>query len=293
MACDVSLRMWRTSTPRRVTPRCADPIDSPSAKETENGHSKSNCSCAARDNFGVLIHDPESGETALDRRAGGSGRSWRRSKRRGWTLTDILTTHHHADHVEANLALKTALRAEDHRPGRRGRDKFPASTRRWRWRRCSNLPATSRRSSKRRGIRPAISASISRRQAAFSGRHAVCARLRPPVRSDAGGDVELAAETGGAAGRYHRLFRPRIHAVQCAFRRHGRSDNAALKDRAAEDRCAACRGQAYRCRRRSAWNWPPTPSCGRHDPAIRRTSGMENASDAEVFAEIRKRKDNF
>ena len=30
-----------------------------------------------------------------------------------------------------------------------------------------------------------------------------------------------------------------------------------------------------------------------HDPAIRRNLGMEKASDAEVFAEIRKRKDNF
>ena len=30
-----------------------------------------------------------------------------------------------------------------------------------------------------------------------------------------------------------------------------------------------------------------------HDPAIRRTLGMESASDEAVFAEIRKRKDNF
>ena len=30
-----------------------------------------------------------------------------------------------------------------------------------------------------------------------------------------------------------------------------------------------------------------------HDPAIRKNLGMEKAGDAEVFAEIRKRKDNF
>ena len=30
-----------------------------------------------------------------------------------------------------------------------------------------------------------------------------------------------------------------------------------------------------------------------HDPVIRKNLGMENASDAEVFAEIRKRKDVF
>jgi len=63
------------------------------------------------DNFGVLLHDPESGKTAsidapeeqpiLDALA-----------RRGWTLTDIFTTHHHQDHVEANLALKARFNAE-------------------------------------------------------------------------------------------------------------------------------------------------------------------------------------
>jgi hydroxyacylglutathione hydrolase len=30
-----------------------------------------------------------------------------------------------------------------------------------------------------------------------------------------------------------------------------------------------------------------------HDPAIRRRLGMADASDAEVFAELRKRKDRF
>ncbi|RUZ70816.1 hydroxyacylglutathione hydrolase, partial [Mesorhizobium sp. M7A.F.Ca.US.006.01.1.1] len=30
-----------------------------------------------------------------------------------------------------------------------------------------------------------------------------------------------------------------------------------------------------------------------HDPAIRKHLGLEKVSDAEVFAEIRKRKDNF
>lgn len=57
------------------------------------------------DNYGVLVHDPESGLTAsidapeeqpiLDAAA-----------RRGWEITHIFTTHHHGDHVEANLALK-------------------------------------------------------------------------------------------------------------------------------------------------------------------------------------------
>ena len=60
---------------------------------------------ARSDNFGVLIHDPESGRTAsID--APEEQPILDALDRRGWTLTDILTTHHHQDHVEANLALK-------------------------------------------------------------------------------------------------------------------------------------------------------------------------------------------
>ena len=57
------------------------------------------------DNFGVLVHDSESGYTAsID--APEAGPILAAAKRRGWTITHILTTHHHTDHVEANLTLK-------------------------------------------------------------------------------------------------------------------------------------------------------------------------------------------
>jgi hydroxyacylglutathione hydrolase len=60
------------------------------------------------DNFGVLVHDPVSGATAsID--APEEQPILGALKRRGWTLTHILTTHHHPDHVSANLALKEAF----------------------------------------------------------------------------------------------------------------------------------------------------------------------------------------
>lgn len=60
---------------------------------------------ARSDNFGVLLHDPETGSTAsID--APEEAPILEALDRRGWTLTDIFTTHHHPDHVEANLALK-------------------------------------------------------------------------------------------------------------------------------------------------------------------------------------------
>lgn len=57
------------------------------------------------DNFGVLIHCEESGVTAsID--APELAPILAAARRRGWSITHILTTHHHGDHVEANLALK-------------------------------------------------------------------------------------------------------------------------------------------------------------------------------------------
>lgn len=60
------------------------------------------------DNFGVLIHDPQSGLTAsID--APEEGPIKAKLAEKGWKLDRIFTTHHHGDHVEANLALKSAF----------------------------------------------------------------------------------------------------------------------------------------------------------------------------------------
>lgn len=57
------------------------------------------------DNFGYLIHDPVTGATAsID--APEAGPIIETLKREGWTLTDILVTHHHADHVDGIAELK-------------------------------------------------------------------------------------------------------------------------------------------------------------------------------------------
>lgn len=63
------------------------------------------------DNYGYLVHEPLSGQTAtidtpemepiMDRLTA-----------RGWTLTHIFNTHHHFDHTGANLDLKAATGCE-------------------------------------------------------------------------------------------------------------------------------------------------------------------------------------
>src|SRR6202142_1079894 len=57
------------------------------------------------DNYGVLLHDPESGATAaID--APEAAPIEAALKATGWKLTDILVTHHHADHTAGIEALK-------------------------------------------------------------------------------------------------------------------------------------------------------------------------------------------
>jgi hydroxyacylglutathione hydrolase len=59
------------------------------------------------DNYGYLLHDAASGATAaVD--TPDAGEIARQLEAKGWRLTHILNTHHHADHAGGNLALKRA-----------------------------------------------------------------------------------------------------------------------------------------------------------------------------------------
>ena len=66
---------------------------------------------ARSDNFGVLVHDPDSGATAaID--APEADAILGVLHERGWRLTDILVTHKHLDHIEGIPALKAAYSCE-------------------------------------------------------------------------------------------------------------------------------------------------------------------------------------
>lgn len=57
------------------------------------------------DNYGVLLHDPATGATAsIDAPEAAPVEAALQAK--GWKLTDILVTHHHADHTDGIAALK-------------------------------------------------------------------------------------------------------------------------------------------------------------------------------------------
>lgn len=60
------------------------------------------------DNFGVLVHDPASGATAaID--VPEAAPTLQALADKGWTLTDILVTHRHADHVQGIPDVKKAF----------------------------------------------------------------------------------------------------------------------------------------------------------------------------------------
>lgn len=63
---------------------------------------------ARQDNFGYLIHDEATGRTAaLDAPEAAAIRA--ALQQRGWVLSDIFITHHHLDHVEGIGELKAAF----------------------------------------------------------------------------------------------------------------------------------------------------------------------------------------
>ncbi len=144
------------------------------------------------DNFGVLIHDPATGATAaID--APEAAAVEKALQDTGWTLTDILVTHHHADHTQGIPELKAKYKCKVTAPKNEvskfadadatygGGDTVKAG-----------LADRARDRYARPHRRPYL-ARIRRRQDRVCRRHAVLDRLRPGDRRHAGADVGLAA----------------------------------------------------------------------------------------------------
>ena len=61
-----------------------------------------------KDNYGALIHDSGSGRTAAVDAPDGEA-VIAAAKAQGWRLTDLLVTHHHADHIQGIPAVRAAF----------------------------------------------------------------------------------------------------------------------------------------------------------------------------------------
>ena len=243
------------------------------------------------DNFGVLAHDPGSGETAVID-APDLGPILDAVKRTGWTPTVILTTHHHSDHVEANLALK---------------EKFgltiigPAGE-------ASKIPGIDRT------VQDGDTLTVCGEEVGViltPGHTAghVCYHFR-------GSGIAFTGDTLFALG-CGRLFErgpqdmhaslrklaalPLQTTIYCGHEYTQANARFALSIDPANQALKERAEQIDRLRAADKPTLPTTlmaematnPFLRAHDPAIRRHLGMEGADDAAVFAEIRRRKDTF
>jgi hydroxyacylglutathione hydrolase len=243
------------------------------------------------DNFGVLLHDEKTGQTALID-APEEAPILAAVKRTGWTPTVILTTHHHADHVEANLALKEKFKLRIIGPKAE----------------AAKIPGIGETVAEGSPLEFAGQTVHVIDTPGHTAGH-ICYYLPES-------EVAFVADTLFALGCGRLLERPAPvmfeslkklaalpsattiycgHEYTLANARFALTidpTNSALRERAAKIEDLRADGKP---------TLPTTigeelatnPFLRWHDPAIRRNLGMENAPDVEVFAEIRKRKDNF
>ena len=243
------------------------------------------------DNFGVLMHDSESGETALID-APEEATILEAVKRTGWKPTMILTTHHHIDHVEANLSLKQQFNLKIIGPKAEA-DKIPGIDEQVKEGDVIRFGSEEIRVIETPGHTAGhVSFHLPKAKVAFTADTLFalgCGRLfeaPPPVMyASLKKLAALPPETVVYCGHEYTLSNAR-------FALTIDPQNEALKARAAKIEKLRSEGEA---------TLPTTigeeletnPFLRWADPAIRKHLGMEGATDADVFAEIRKRKDNF
>lgn len=243
------------------------------------------------DNFGILLHDAQSGETAVVD-APEEAAILAAIARTGWKPTMILTTHHHGDHVEANLALKQRFKLRIVGPEAE-RDRIPGIDDTVE--EGSVIPfggETIDVISTPGHTAGHVSYHLPASKVAFTADTLFalgCGRLfeaPPPVMFESLRKLAaLPEDTTVYCGHEYTLSNAR-------FALTIDPENAELRARAAHIEALRADNQVTlpttigeELRTNPFLRWA--------DPAIRRNLGMEGASDVEVFAEIRKRKDNF
>ncbi len=246
---------------------------------------------ARSDNFGVLIHDPEASVTAsID--APDENAILEALKRRGWKLTHIFTTHHHGDHVEANFALKKRFGAEIIGP-RDEETKIPGIDRALSHGERFAFGTFEVEAISTPGHTAGeISFHIPAAKVVFTGDTLFslgCGRLFEGTPATMFKSLQRLTALPGDTEVYcgHEYTESNAR-----FALTVDPENSALKERAKEVTALREAGHPTlptTILREMATN----PFLRWHDPSIRRNLKMEDASDEAVFAEIRKRKDNF
>lgn len=243
------------------------------------------------DNFGVILHDTESGETAIvDAPEENAIRAV--LERTGWSPTLLLVTHHHPDHVAANLALKERYgltivgpRAEAAKIPGLDRSVSEGDTIEFAGRTVEVIETPGHTSGH-------VSYHIRQEKLAFAGDTLFalgCGRLfeeGPAVMLRSMKKLAaLPPETVVYCGHEYTLSNARFAVTV-------EPDNEELKARAGRIEAIREEGKAT-LPTTIADELATNPFLRWNAAGVRATLGMQDATEEEVFAEIRRRKDNF
>lgn len=243
------------------------------------------------DNFGVILHDTEGGETAIvDAPEENAIRAV--LERTGWSPTLLLVTHHHPDHVAANLALKERYgltivgpRAEAAKIPGLDRSVSEGDTIEFAGRTVEVIETPGHTSGH-------VSYHIPQEKLAFAGDTLFalgCGRLfeeGPAVMLRSMKKLAaLPPETVVYCGHEYTLSNARFAVTV-------EPDNEELKARAGRIEAIREEGKAT-LPTTIADELATNPFLRWNAAGVRATLGMQDASEEEVFAEIRRRKDNF
>ena len=241
------------------------------------------------DNYAYLVHDQDAGLCAVVDPSEAPPVK-RALAAKGWKLTHILNTHHHFDHTGGNVALKEEFGAEIVGPGK-DRDRFA-------------------------GLDTGVDESTGW---SFGGRKVRVMDIPAHTSSHIAFIVDDAAFTGDTlfAMGCGRLFEgtpammwsslsklmtlPDATRIFCGHEYTQSNGRFALTLEPSNAALVARMRDVDAARAKGAPTIPSTlglekqtnPFLRPNSPELRKTLGMESASDVEVFAETRKRKDNF
>jgi hydroxyacylglutathione hydrolase len=239
------------------------------------------------ENYGVLIHDPETGETAaVDV---GDGPSYRAAMAAtGWTPTQIWVTHHHHDHITGLADIKAVTGATVYGPsGISGVDKILSGGDRFSFagRQVDVIHTPGH-------TMDMLNFHVASEDIVFTGDTLFvmgCGRLFEGTPEDMWQSMQklmaLPASTKVYCSHEYTLSNAK-------FALSVDPDNLALRNRAIEiDQLRDQGDPTVPSTLQAELATNPFLRCA--DPAIRAELGMEKASDGEVFAELRRRKDSF
>lgn len=243
------------------------------------------------DNFGVLVHDTESGRTvSIDAPEAAAVEA--ALKRRGWRLTDIVVTHKHFDHIDGVKPLKDAYgcavagpKAEAAAIGMLDRELVEGDTYSTGAMVFQVIETPGHTLGQINYFCPQAKALFAADTLFSLG----CGRLFEGSAADMYASLEKLKALPGDTQLYcgHEYTK-----ANAAFALSVDPDNSALKVRAEEVdalRAAGAPTLPVALDREFATN----PFLRASDPAIRSKLGMTDADDVAVFAELRARKDRF